>query len=211
MAFKAPALRVLKSWLRLGLSPWLRLQVKNSTWLDNRLPSLSSHPLRSLGCSFSPTLSRSPCVSLPLSPSLSSTRALFWLTGPAVKVSQEHAPHPRPEWKLAQVAVRARPGKMKEGGCGGCWGRGSSVCAHSGLCLCLYGWLAPRAPTTWALYVSTSAASSLSFSFPQTTLQFNYSSKPQNWAITSVKMFKLSVVVSTLLCLLITTPQVALR
>lgn len=55
------------------------------------------------------------CVSLSLSPFLSSACALFWLTGPAVEVSQERAPHPRPEWKLAQVSVRARPGKMKAG------------------------------------------------------------------------------------------------
>lgn len=92
-----------------------------------------------LSCSFSPALSpsvfllHSLCLSASLAPALSSTQALFWLTGPAVKVSQERAPHPRPEWKLAQVAVRARPGKMKEGG-----GVGGGL-GKRRLCVCTFG------------------------------------------------------------------------
>lgn len=129
MAFKAPVLRVLKKKKKhfpcLCLSSWPSLE---TTWTNCFSCLFSVSPLCLVvfpPLSFS--LSCAACLSGPLlSSSLSSAGILFWLAGP-----QELAPRPRPEWKLAQVAVKARPGKMEAGEGGAVGGDEVALFAHN--------------------------------------------------------------------------------
>lgn len=110
-----------KSWVRLGLSVF-----GSDCGLKTVHASAPSFSRLSLSA---PSLSLwvAPCVSLPHSPlSVSRARALFWLTGPQSESPRIAAPHPRPEWKLAQSQSerglekwRRWRGGLEDGGGGG--------------------------------------------------------------------------------------------